>query len=369
MPNDSARRLHVLVLGAALCACGGGGGSRTDAPPPQGPRRYQANVTLDPSGVALVGTLAEGMSVYDVVANFDRPDLAMVGFPDFAIQQMRVAPDGAVWFSLPDTEAKGLYRATPDWFTQDEAFPQYWSYPGAPTENDLHLADRCDTDPRDAVNAFVIQQGTGKIAYRCRIGPGLEWYGADGVVLARDLERVRAWNENGLMLATNRDGVDGVLSPDGTWWSLVNHVMAGPLDIRAARAHGDGFWVAAPDLPAGLMPSAMWRFTISSSGFATVDGEFAAAPEGFYCGSPDQDIGYPSSEALSSAGDLYGIGFGPVISTWRDVVCRRRLQPSTTEIVYDEGLDPRTNAVPAPADHPEIWVRINVMASRLITGP
>lgn len=65
----------------------------------------------------------------------------------------------------------------------------------------------------------------------------------------------------------------------------------------------------------------------------------------------------------------YGIGFGPPIFTWRDVVCRRPLQPGATELVYDEALDPRKTTAPAPSDHPEIWVRINVMASRLVTGP
>ncbi len=352
-----------LLLAAALCACSTGGAPSTGIPSdPPPPLRYQTDVKLRPEAVALVGSLADGLSGVDAVVNFDHPELLMVGFPLYVLR-WRLAPDGAVWFNVVSSEHRGLYRATPDWFTRSDE-RDLWSYPGDPTGNDQRISGPCDLDPDNDVIAFVVQQGTGEVAYRCKIGPGLEWYDTRGVVRARDLLRVLAWNANGRMLATNRDGVDGVLAPDGSFRPLLNHVIAGELDIRAARAHGDGFWVAAGDLPAGIAPTEMWRYSLSSDGFATPDGVFAPAPPDFYCGSPDQYIGYPTSEELSAAGELYGIGFGPVLSTWRDVVCHRPLLPGTAEIVYDEALDPRISSPSAP-----FWTRINTHFSQLVTGP
>lgn len=359
-------RLYRLVLpvAAALCACTSGEGSSAATPSePKLPRTYQADVKLDPGAVALFGTLAEGIGVLGAVANLDHPELAMVGFPG-ETHHVRVAPDGAIWFNVASIGAlRGLYRATPDGFTRDEVFDDHWHYPADPTSNDRRISGPCDLDPDNDVLAFVIQEGTGEVAYRCKSGIGFPWYDAHGVVRARDLERVWAWNANGLMLARSRYGVDALFAPDGTFRQLKP-----PLEIRAARAHGDGFWVAAPDLPPEWPPTAMLRYFISPEGIATLDGVFAPAPPEFYCGSPDQPIGYPMSEELSAAGELYGIGYGPPIFTWRDVVCRRPLLPGTTEVVYDEALDPRRDGSAAPTrDRPVLWTRIHM--SRLVTGP
>ncbi len=358
-------QIHGAVAAAslALAACGSG---THDTP---GPPTWRATVTLDPARVALHGTLAEGMCSAGALANLDRPDLPVVGFPCGA-SQTRLRPDGQVLYLIwsggapADPMRKGIFRMAPDVATllTTYSLPELWEYPPDPAANDARLATACDGSADNEVHAYVLQQGTGEVAYRCLIDPELAWRDARGAVIARDLLDVYAWNENGLLLGRDRLERVVVVAPGGSStevWTL-------PDAVHVARAYGDGFRVVTVDPAAPL--TGMARFTVSPSGETALEGAYAPAPDGFDCGRVPLGL-FDAPEALSADGDLYELGFGPAVQTLREVVCRKPLAPGTAEIVYDELHDPtRSPGATPPTGRPSWWVKIH-MGDMLVTGP
>lgn len=268
---------------------------------------------FDPSEVYIWGTLSEGACYRDMISHWSTPNVGSTGFPCYAdAPSASIRSDGVIVYADSSGERVHEYQCDYCYWTSARDVSDY---PNDPLANDPTLSIPNCANPR------MVQLGiTGDTMQLCFN----TWYSPSGVALP-DLGPLDPINlGHGGMLLT-RDGVvdvsDGSLTPfSGLPYGTVH--TARVIDADTWRVVFEPTGLGAGDLPE--------RWTITTAGVATYEGQFPARPSGLRV--------YMSSAKLDGDGDLFERGYHQDGSA-DDVVVRSNFGGSAT-IVYDEGTDP-----------------------------
>ncbi|NOJ82360.1 hypothetical protein [Myxococcus xanthus] len=277
--------------------------------------------------VLIWGTLSQGSCGNDGISSVMSPTRVQVGFDCESRSYFDapvVSPNGRVYYMDAGTKPKRVKIFVPDTFPSENGVR---SYPRNGTRNDtLVPAPACSAT--DDVSRFVMQAGTGDIAYTCSGHMGLmTYYDRAGAVVASTM-RVIAWNASDYMLGDRNSSELFLMTPERT----DRRVMGLPLEYSAmtsvvdARAHPTGFMVAFRRIDTRTME--LWH--IDHDGIATLDGTYGAVPE---------NINAANAGVLDATGALYSQGTRTDV-VFIDVIIRRRPDGTVGTVVYSEDSAP-----------------------------
>lgn len=300
--------------------------------------------------VLLWGTLMEGTCGYDAISSVFSPTRLQVGFDcytDGVLRDSVVAPNGRIYYVDWGAKPRRVKVFVPDRFKVEKDIR---SYPPDGVANDTVLsAPGCKSD--EDVGTFVMQAGTGSIAYNCGVSGGLTYYNPAGEVVSSGY-RLSAWNGADYLLASNNTYQLVVLTPSRT----AIPVTGLPFDwsyIIDQRAYASGFRVAI-HRSGNTNKDELWR--IDNEGVPTYEGTYGAFPENL-----SSNVG---GGELDSAGALF------TTTSWSnkwfvDAVVKRPPDGATGTVVYSE--DEAPEKVNYSANYEKVF---NFMhGSYLFTGP
>jgi hypothetical protein len=290
----------------------------------------------EPSGendVLIWGTLSPGSCDSDAISSVLSPTRVQVGFgcnTTSSLEHAVLSPSGRIYYLDGEESPHRVKIFVPDGFKLEG---RTRSYPPNGPANDTRVAAPKCGDTED-VRSFVMQAGTGAIAYTCGNTEVRSFYNSAGDVVASGY-RMLAWSAEDFMLGEQNYSHDLVVrTPSRTLipvtglpfdWSFVD-----------ARAHPTtGFWLAGYRFNSGTGITARQLWHVANNGVATLQGEYGPVPENV------GNVTYAS--ALDSAGALYvesehnvaGKGFV-------DVVVKRVADGSTGTIIYSEASAPES---------------------------
>lgn len=296
---------------------------------------------FDPSRVYLFGTLAEGSSGRNVLADPTEPSEVCAGFLGYPWSP-RVRSDGSVVF-FDGLDGAGVYAFVPDALSgNDDGF---WNYPSDPYGNDtLLLETPCESN--GFLDKLLVGPDGGPAYVSCRLDIGtpeevsITWFDADGVLFheGRDVFGVAIDAAGRLAYWGWETGELRFVRP-GELPSEPITLPRAVQGIAAGRSHGDGLWLVGVDYPS------LWQWDLVDD--QVVDehqySAFEAPIDSVYEGSLDGD------------GTFYSLAMQLDRST-ADLIVRRPLAPGRAEVIYDEDDLP-----------PDAIVKVHI--SRLFTGP
>ncbi|RKH54582.1 hypothetical protein D7V93_25365 [Corallococcus llansteffanensis] len=304
------------------------------------------SVPVAGNDVLIWGTLSEGACYADAISSVLTPTRAQVGFGCYSSvdDNAVVSPSGRVHYIDGEKDPARLKVFVPDAFKVEG---RTRSYPSDGAANDTQLPTPGCSATQD-VASFVMQAGTGAIAYNCGgVGGGNTYYNLQGGVVASG-HRLIAWNASDHLLASETSSDLVVLTPTRT----VVPVTGLPVDrtFIDARARPTGFRLA---LFRSTDVQQLWH--IDQEGVATLEGTYGAFPENVYGG------GYG---VLDSAGALH-VESSRRDKVFVDVVVRRPADGSPGTIVYSEDSAPAS--VNYAANYEQLFNYMHI--SYLFAGP
>lgn len=296
--------------------------------------------------VLIWGTLSEGSCGADAISSVMTPSRVQVGFGCYTdgFDAAVVSPTGRVHYIDWGKDPRRLMVFVPDSFKVEG---RTRSYPPNGTGNDTQVPTPACGITED-VGAFVMQAGTGAIAYNCGDGGGTNtYYNIAGEVVASG-QRLLAWNASNHMLARGSSSQFLVLTPE----RIVLPVTGLPTyqSFIDARAHATGFRVAL-----SLTTDVQQLWHIGNDGVATLEGTYGTFPENVYSG---------AFGVLDGAGALYAESTRQD-KVFVDVVVRRSPDGAPGTTVYSEDSAPA--AVNASANYEQLFNFMHI--SYLFAGP
>lgn len=278
-------------------------------PPPEG-----ECPPFDPTRVYLHGTLSEGLSYVDAIADPFTPTEFCVGFGDNS-HTFRVHPTDGRAAIVQRTEPAGVMAFTPDVWTWNGS---YVEYPEDPHGNDEMLL------PSPCNDGF-----TGLAYLRLHPIDGRPYSSCSGVWFDPDGAPVLA-SPSGNVVAVLPDGRVATHEPQGFFLLGPEEIPDAPLELPreaivvAGRVHGDGMWLVAAAYPQ------LYRWSLVDD-VIVEEGEYSDAG----LGNANVDI---YNGAIDSDGDFFHI-VQSLGGGFYDAIARRRLAPEASEIIYtEEGL-------------------------------
>ncbi|RKH47870.1 hypothetical protein D7X12_01300 [Corallococcus sicarius] len=297
--------------------------------------------------VLIWGTLSEGACYQDAISSVLTPARAQVGFGCYGSGRgnATVSPTGRIHYINEEKTPQRVVVFVPDSFKIEG---RTRSYPSNGNENDTRLpAPACGI--AEDVGAFVMQAGTGAIAYTCGSGGGTNiYYNVAGEVVSSG-QRLMAWNASNHLLARGPSSLEFlVLTPE----RIVLPVTGLPAfhTFIDARAHATGFRMA---LSQAATVQQLWH--IGHDGVATLEGTYGTFPEDVYSG----EFGL-----LDGAGALYTPS-GRRDKAFVDVIVRRSLDGAPGTTVYAEDSAPAS--VNYAANYEKLFTFMH--GSYLFAGP
>jgi hypothetical protein len=302
------------------------GGDET-GPPPEGDC-----IPFDPSRVYLHGTLSEGASYLDALADPTNPTDFCVGFRDNA-SAPRIRPTDQRVVFVEGTNPAAVFEFTPDVWVWNGS---YVEYPEDPYGNDTVLV-------RSPCDGF-----TGLAYLRLHPQDGRPYSSCSGVWFDPDGLPVFA-SPSGTVVAVHPDGRLAVQEPQGFFLLAAEEIPGEPLAVPrddaaiiAGRVHDEGLWLVASAYPQ------LYRWHLVDD-VIVEEGEYSDSNTG----NANVDL---YSGAIDGNGDFFHIVFG-LDGGFADAIVRRRLAPDTTEVIYSEAGLPDGQSV-----------KIHVVGE-LFTGP
>ncbi|MBN8228399.1 hypothetical protein JYK02_12890 [Corallococcus macrosporus] len=299
--------------------------------------------------VLIWGTLMEGICGYDAISSVLTPLRVQVGFGCYTTSvydDAVVSPNGRVYYVDRAADPQRVKIFNPDPFKVEGGKR---TYPPQATDNDTKLpAPGCKAD--QDLGTFVLQAGTGAIAYSCNLaGTDTTYYDTNGAVVAAGYELL-AWNADNHLLAQTGGFKLFVLTPDRTPLPVTG--LPSGWAFRDARATTAGFWLA---ISLSGTDFQLWR--VGHDGVATLQGNYGALPQGV--------TGY-SAGVLDRSGALYVEGtLRDATGDLVDIVVQRPPDGTTATIVYSEANAPEK--VNYAADYKVLFNFMHI--SYLFAGP
>ncbi|RKG92861.1 hypothetical protein D7V88_04665 [Corallococcus terminator] len=340
---DGATR--KCVLQASRCTTSDDCGDGELWTPTCGQDNRCGSTSVGGNDVLLWGTLDEGFCGADAISSVMTPTRVQAGFGCYTHGDSNafVSPSGRVYYREGDGNPARVKIFVPDTFPLKD---KTRSYPSDGPKNDTRLpAPECGAT-QDVWN-FIMQAGTGAIAYSCS-GDGLTYHRLEGGVVATG-HQVLSWNASGHMLAVGSGYDLIVLTPDQTAIRITG-LPGNQLDTIDTRAHPTGFLLAMRPT-SGVQE--LWH--VDNAGVSERVGTYGAHPE---------NVSQNGGGVLDAAGNLYARS-SLTDELFVDVIVRRPADGSPGTIVYNENSAPGT--VNAAANFER---RFNFMhGSTLFTGP
>ncbi|NMO23192.1 hypothetical protein HPC49_52315 [Pyxidicoccus fallax] len=272
--------------------------------------------------VLIWGTLSEGSCGHDAISSVMTPTKAEVGFKcytDTAFNEAILSPGGLVHYVDGDSDPHRLKVFVPDRFKVDG---ERRSYPQNGPDNDIVISTpACGNED---VSDFIMQGGTGAVAYTCDNVGGYTYYDIEGQVVSSE-HQVHAWNGGDYMLAYGIGLGLVVLSPERE----PTKVTGLPNDysfIDARARSATGFWLAIRRITADT--EELWY--VRNDGVATREGTYGAFPALAHS---------TGGGVLDSAGALFAES-SRKDEVFADIVVKRPADGTTGTIVYDESTAP-----------------------------
>ena len=311
---------------------------------------------FDPRAVHLAGTYQQGAAYLTALVRPQQPRASCIGFETYAEQfWIRPGDHRVVWLELFENDAIRVFTPdTPEWI--DDA----WVYPLDPYAND-ELIPTTACAQVDQYNDWwgprqlLLHPVDGTIIYTCMSDlPQRIYYDQSGTPLLTTKDDIAiAVGNDWTLLTTEWERFAGTLriAPPGQ----PPLPVAGPdpaAHVLAARAHGDGFWVAL--LPAGDGPLERWYITGPLAQDNVQDGTYTPTEHG------NPPYATDRIARLTGNGELvYMVEVEQIV----DVIVRASVAPGPSTVIYSEQGAP---AVSWPTDpHPFVYQHV----STLFTGP
>ena len=274
--------------------------------------------TFDPARVYLRGTLQQGASNLDALADPENPTDFCVGFEGH-VTTPRLDGDGRVLF-VDELDGDGVYAFTPD-ALEWEPGANTWVYPTQPYANDdLVLPTPCDEDTE--LSRILVSPTDGGVWYRC----GGSWFDPSGTLAfgSTDPIGVAIALDGRLLVNDPEHGAPLFFVSPG---EIPEPSLELPREIDAVvtgRVHDGGLRVVAIQGERAFL----WHLVDDTIG---EEGEYST----FDVGPSIVDL---AQGALDGDGDFLHVIHA---TDANDLVVRRRLDPDPSEVVYDESdLDP-----------------------------
>ncbi|QQR47092.1 hypothetical protein JKA73_13930 [Myxococcus xanthus] len=302
--------------------------------------------------VLIWGTLSEGSCNHDGISSVMSPTRVQVGFGCYSSSDRDaafVSPSGRVYYLDGEEKPKRVKIFVPDTFPSENGVR---SYPFNGSRNDtLVPAPACSAT--DDVSSFIMQAGTGAIAYTCSSHTGpITYYDRAGAVVVSGF-RVLAWNASGYMLGARDTSKLHLLTPERSE-RLVSGLpdrFIDSISVVDVRAHSTGFMMAVRRQVTNTLE--LWR--IDHEGVATFDGTYGAVPE---------NANPTTAGVLDMTGALYSESL-LTTGAHPDIIVRRRPDNTVGTIIYSE------DSAPASVNYGSNYERLfNFLhISILFTGP
>jgi hypothetical protein len=299
---------------------------------------------FDPAAVSMWGTLDPAACGRRAVAPVLAPEQARVGF-DCAGPggPAAIGPLGDLFYTSAAGSGRGVGRFEPD----AASWSGGWILPASPLANDpvVVAPDAC---AGAGLDHWLLQAGSGDVLYACPAAGGYDYFDAAGAPRFAG-PRVLAWTAGGARLTRTGSGFQVV---DGAGAAVPVAGLGPSLEVLAARAHGEAFWLVD-----GAGFGAPRRYEVGAAGRAVFDGSYAALPPGVAVDAPAAE-----TARLDGAGVLWQRGS----DGGGAVVVRRPLAPAAAEVAYREAAaPPGSNDLSVEAFGPYVLLQ----GGPLVTGP